>query len=705
MRKTRISLLLVVILAFSAIPFSFFIVNVTGTTALPDLDPLRVGTDFGTRELPISGVRSSGIKSAGALHSSPAAGDYYVVGDVMEWLSLDDYYGYYYWTDFELVAINPTAEIWVQTDLSYGWDIFGGTFDDPRDYPVVSQEDIDYLLDEFTNNIYPVDTTYFGVPDYHDGNNGYWPQDYNASARNVILVHNFKDEAYYDPTYPYYIAGFYSSTFETYFDRNIINIDSHDWENRIGPDVSRPNLYESTIAHEYQHLIHDDYNTNDPSWMNEACSMFAEPLCGYPVDYGAIRRFLFTPDNGLNVWGDQGDDNILADYGSSFLWAMYLNDHYGGATFFSHFVQAGIPGEEGIDATLDFLGYKENFMNVFHDWRIANLVHSGNGKYNYKSIDLTEDNEELQGMQLTVQEVTGKKIPWTYAGSEFGTTWSLDGDDTGIYGISPFGSEYLSFPDMRGLNVFQFDGDELAFVPIDDYDRWTYDGEEWYSGMNSLTNSLIATPIHVEGDDAILTLNTYWDIEDQWDFAFVQVSTEGTWESDWTSLELEGLTTYVIDPSGHPNAYDNLPGFYGWSGDYVHLEFSLSAYADQDIYIGFRYVTDWAFEYEGWYLRDVSFTDDSGLHDIEADLTPVYPAFPEADFMVSVVTKATMWHHDFYSVYNLHLNSLEYGWTLTFDTNKIETIFIVTPISYEGFADYQFKVSRLCGRQKCCTFY
>ena len=701
MKTQKKTFAIILVLLFSSLALGTFSLAVltSAETALPDYEPLRLDEGFRNRDLPISGVKSSGLKTAGGLKSSFAPGDYYEVGDVETWLSLDDYYGWYYWTAFELRAMNDLAEIWVQTDLSYGWDYLGNTFPDPRDDPVVSQDDIDYLLEEFTETIYPVTTSYFGVPEPHDGNNGYWPDYYNGSSREVILVHNFKDEVYYDPTYPYYIAGFYSPTFETYFDRNIINIDSHDWENRVGDDADRANLYESIIAHEYQHLIHDDWNTNDPSWMNEACSLFAEPLCGYPIDYGQVRRFLFTPDNSLTEWGDQGADNILADYGSSFLWAMYLNDHYGGAAFLSQFVQGGIPGVAGIDATLEFLGYEEDFMDVFHDWRIANLVQADSGKYGYESIDLNPDtNPELEGTGITVHEVSEKKIPWTYAGMEFGTTWSLDGDDTGISGVSPFGSDYISFPDVRGLNRFQFDGDEFAFVPVDDYDRWTYDGEEWYSGMESLTNSLIATPISV-GDNAVLRLNTYWDIEDEWDFAFVQVSTEGTWESEWTSLVLEGLTTYVIDPSGHPNAYDNLPGFYGWSGDYVELEFDLSAYAGQDIYIGFRYVTDWAFEYEGWYLESVEMIDNTGTYDIEADLIPVYPAFPEADFLVTSVTKITMFHYEFYCVYDLPINSEEYGQTLMFDTKKIETIFVVTPISSEGYADYQFKVSRLGGRR------
>jgi hypothetical protein len=38
----------------------------------------------------------------------------------------------------------------------------------------------------------------------------------------VILVSNVRVANYYDPSYPYYIAGFYSPTFEAYFDRNII---------------------------------------------------------------------------------------------------------------------------------------------------------------------------------------------------------------------------------------------------------------------------------------------------------------------------------------------------------------------------------------------------------------------------------------------------------------------------------------------------
>ena len=82
----------------------------------------------------------------------------------------------------------------------------------------------------------------------------------DEDGRQVVLVSNVIDDNYFDPTYPNYIAGFYSPSFEAYFDRNIMSIDSYAWEERVGPDGSRPYLYEGVFAHEYQHLLHDDYD-------------------------------------------------------------------------------------------------------------------------------------------------------------------------------------------------------------------------------------------------------------------------------------------------------------------------------------------------------------------------------------------------------------------------------------------------------------
>ena len=71
-------------------------------------------------------------------------------------------------------------------------------------------------------------------------------------------------------------------------------------------------------------------NGAQDTFLNEGASMFAEFLCGYGVAAnGHIRDFLATPDNSLTLWGDQGDINILADYGAACLFVMYLADHFG----------------------------------------------------------------------------------------------------------------------------------------------------------------------------------------------------------------------------------------------------------------------------------------------------------------------------------------------------------------------------------------
>ena len=63
-----------------------------------------------------------------------------------------------------------------------------------------------------------------------------------------MLVDNFRDSSFYnfdldDPTDTTYIAGFYFSLFDDFFDRHVMNIDAFDWLHRTGanpPDEPVP---------------------------------------------------------------------------------------------------------------------------------------------------------------------------------------------------------------------------------------------------------------------------------------------------------------------------------------------------------------------------------------------------------------------------------------------------------------------------------
>jgi hypothetical protein len=685
---------------------TLFVFTTMGAPSEPQLtEPLRIGDrirntkyNLNTEIIPNNGG-NGGNGNGGS--STPT------VLDTKIWLSLDDWEGYYFFDSFELwdVGVGDNTEVWIQVDRSWPDP---DPHDPDREYPDVTPEQVETLLTEFESNILPTTTGYFGTPNYHNGSNawligyvnylyfvegvdlGYaYPvlDDYYESetGKNVILVSNVRDENYHTD-FPYYIAGFYSSSLEFYFDRNIISIDSYEWDQRVGPDGDRPYLYEGVIAHEYQHLIHDDYNPADPSFMNEGCSMYAEYLCDYGWGWGDIESFLATPDNSLTEWGDQGGINILADYGAALLWSVYLNDRFGEGDFLSYFTQAGIPGEEGIEAAIDYFGKAMTFDEVFHDWRIANLIHSdkpGNGKYNYKSLDLDDADEPLH-----INEISESWDDWTY-GTDFGTTETILGYDTYLDMVGTYGTDYISMKDLNKLNLAIFDGESGAFFPHwEKGDYWLGSGI-WYSGNTDLLETLIGAEVEVAALDPWLNLTTYWDIEDNWDFGFVQVSTDGG--LTWSSLENE-YTTDIFDPNGHPNIEANLPGLTSWSGfitvdGIVDMAFNLSAYAGQTILIGFRFMTDWAFTYEGWYILDAIVSSKNIMADIQ-----LLDWVPEVNWMVTIIEKKITRGHVKYYVHDMCISDLyDFGISFIYASRSEEVFLVVSPIMEKGTADYSFR--------------
>jgi hypothetical protein len=688
LKKRLVSIPLIAIFLISMMPI------IIGPTAASPLEVEAMRSSPEQRKANYDIVVEESIEPRG--HHS-----YWEVGDIANWLIRDDYYGVYRVRTFQLMKIGTTAELWVQTNL--GWPV-PDPYDPDRPYPTILQTQIDYLLAEFENHIWPTDTGYFGMNDFHAGTNAVLddllglPPDYyeDTTGRNVILISNIRDANYYT-TYPYYVAGFYSPTMEYYFDRNIINIDCYQWERRLGPEgtewipgvfVDRPYSYEGVTAHEWQHLIHDDYNTDDPSWMNEACSMFAEILCGYGADWSSINSYLYTPDNSLTIWGDQGDINILADYGQAQLWAVYLNDHYG-SEFLGYFVQAGIPDVGGVEAALDHFGFRDNFIDVFHDFRVANLIHTdfpGCGKYNYKTIDLAD------GDPIFTHVISGLPVPWT-KGTDFGNTITILDYDTGISLLGGYGSDYIVLNNWKVPGLITFDGDDKAQELV----KWTLTDYGWYSGEADLLNALLLGSAHVDPANPVLEMTTYWDMEDYWDFGFIQISTDGG--QTWASLANE-YTTFDHDPNAHPDIVANLPGLTSWSGfidpdGWITMSFDLSAYAGQTVLVGFRYMTDWATTYEGWYISEAT------VSGTPIDLAPFAPDW-EADFMVTAVYAFVICGHTIYMPVDMWLcDKTEFG--MTFGAKKPSyTVLIVSSKSEQGWVDYKFKASGLsmhgCGK-------
>ncbi len=689
-KSTKITVLITVLLI--PISFGLFMGFILGdNTESIDLIPIDIGPELRTKELPIRGSISQ-QESISKLQTAQT--DSYSVGETLEWLVLDDYTGETFFSLFELRGIGNAAEIWVQVDMSYP---------DGRETPIITNSNVTYMLNEFETNIYPVCNYYFGVPDFHNGSNaelyasGEVPEGIyeEENGRIVILVSNIRDTAYYSRSYPYYIVGYYWSYLERQFDRNIITIDSADWENRVGDDAARPNLYEATVAHEYQHLIHDDYNPTDDIFMNEGCSMYAEPLCGYPIDWGSINSFLATPDNSLTEWGDQGSINILADYGQALLWSIYLSDHYGGADFLSYFVKSAVPGIAGINNALTYFGCTGTFEEVFYDWTLANVLHTndiGGGKFNYNTIDLGC----AEADPVRVYDIKRPWCPLT-SGTDFGQTKTILHKNTGAYLVGSYGTDYIMLSGLKDSmsQQFIFDGNDTASPPI--WIREDQDGDgdlEWYSTSAGAEKdlALIAVLPALSGPTA-LSFETYYDIEPLWDYGFVQISTDGG--STWTSLANEH-TTVDHDPEAYPVIVDNLPGLTGESDGWITMSFNfdLTPY-EGDVLLSFRYMTDWGTEDPGWWIDNIKINDVT-IDDADNMIIFTTPPSPDTDFVVSIVDVTVSNEIPTYNeIYELTIDHIDEIGTFDLSGYINEDGYLLVLISpIVGPAEYQYEITR-----------
>ncbi len=489
--------------------------------------------------------------------------------------------------EFTLRSVGQNVEIWVANDLSFPEG-------DSRPDPVATQSQVDKLRDEFDKNIYPKDTEFFGTPDVHDGSKstiagkvegipkGY----YEGSEKVIMLVDNIIDDNYNDPNYPFFVAGFYWQTLEKYMDRNIITIDTRDWDTRL------ESTFFGTTIHELQHLIHADNDASEETWINEGMSTFSEYLGGYGHDDGSINFYLDHPENSLVNWDDHrvtstGPETI-ADYGQVYLFTLYMNDKFG-KDFIKDLALNKNQGINSINEVLKAHGSNLTFTELYQNFITALSLDSdraGNGVYKFDSINLRDIAVDKQGTKrgMTVNYEKAAQFEKTGVPAWGGDFKMLDFKDK-IRSISFDGVDFLSSPWKSVAD------------PKDPNNKVL-----WGNAGDEADNGLIFEADLTNKDKATLKFDNLINIEEQWDFGVVQVSTDNG--KTWVSLANENTRSDVVD-NGYPKIKENLPGFTGTYDGWKKETFDLSAYAGQKILVSFRYLTDWGGNEAGWYIDNI----------------------------------------------------------------------------------------------------
>ncbi len=367
---------------------------------------------------------------------------------------------------FQKRAESLNCELWVATDLAYPAGDSRNAFTSRIS---INNSQAQYMVNQFQTSIYPKMTAFFGAAPMIDGENSVFKSmgrpyfGTNVSGRVMIMVFNIVDESYFDSTYPSYIAGYFSPSMDEIYDRNIIHVDCWDWANRTTGSSARPWVYESTVTHEYQHLLNNFFNPEQVSFINEGCSMYAEILVGYGMDPTYITHFFYTPDLSLTDWSQQGGINGLAPYGASGMFATYLADHFGPEMIQAMVHSEGTVGVDTVNFAFEQVGITGwDFNKVFGYWRLANLILSntpGNGWFNYKSINPAA----YGGPRINVWSPLTSPVVGS-GGMFFGTTDTLDGYTTGIRNLGAYGTDYI-FVQGPGSNWSGgFSPDELKFM-------------------------------------------------------------------------------------------------------------------------------------------------------------------------------------------------------------------------------------------------
>lgn len=126
----------------------------------------------------------------------------------------------------------------------------------------------------------------------------------------------------------------------------------------------------------------------------------------------------------------------------------------------------------------------------------------------------------------------------------------------------------------------------------------------WWSGSGNNLDHTLTRPLDLSavpaGTATTLNAQFWYDIEQDWDYAYVRVSDDGG--ETWTNL---GST---ITTNTNPNGQNFGNGITGASDGWVPAAFDLTPYAGESILLGFRYWTDGAIANKGFEIDAITVT-------------------------------------------------------------------------------------------------
>jgi hypothetical protein len=295
-----------------------------------------------------------------------------------------------------------------------------------------------------------------------------------------------------------------------------------------------------------------------------------------------VVDYLANPGIQLNTWEYDDDDIVFAHYGGAYLFNVYLWEQLGDEAVRD---LARLP-QNGMGAVHTILrNYRPELAvdTFFTDWAVANYLdhYSDQSPYQYDTLRLGRPSHVIElkeGPFDTVQEMNQYSVDYVEL--------NMSGERT----ISFAGNTRLALTEVPPHS-----GEQMWFVPAVD------DTNARLTGAFDLTGLTQAT----------LSFWAWFDLEEDFDFAYVNISTDiGQY---WRLLVPVHTTPGEYGPSFNGRSQDERDNEGGWVPETI----SLNSYVGQEILIRFEVMTDPAVTGQGFAIDDISIPELDYATDVE----------------------------------------------------------------------------------------
>ena len=433
----------------------------------------------------------------------------------------------------------------------------------------IRQEDIDRAAQEFEERIYPRNRELFGE-EFSPGVDG----DPRLTILNITLQG---------------AGGYFSSADSVVQEVNRFSNEREMFVVGLNSFPVGQSSYGAVLAHEFQHMIHWHEQRRGPAWFNEGLSTLAEDLNEFGDDNTTILH-IQNPDIQLTTWSNDAAQTGQ-HYGTSQLFMRYVYEQYAQDDGLAQLIRddAGNNLEAFTTMAQQTRPEISSFADIVADWAVANLINDPSvdgGRYAYNLLPVT--------------------------------TTPLDMELNTTQDINQFGADYWALP--AGTTTLTFDGSDTvsltgALPHSGQYAWWSNRGDDTIS---TLTRSFDLRDV----DQATLQFSVWHEIEYNWDYGYVAVSTNSG--ETWTTLE--GQTTTTEDPQGNNIGTNGLTGISGnpgietdrgEAGQWIEEQMDLTPFVGQEVQVRFWLVQDDAYNANGMLIDDVRIPEIEYIDDFE----------------------------------------------------------------------------------------